>query len=106
MIVFAEEFDFLPKKWLNTVKCHFLEVPGAMRTSQKPKLPQTRRGRGPSKVKQTEMTKAVKATLAAGLPVRGIDVDPATGKITVMVGEPVEAKRATGNPWDEVLTND
>jgi hypothetical protein len=62
-----------------------------MRTSQKPKLPQKRRGRGPSKVKRTELTKAAKATLAAGLSVRGIDIDPATGKFTVLVGQPVEA---------------
>jgi hypothetical protein len=62
-----------------------------MRSNQKPKLPQTRRGRGPSKVKRTELTKATKATLAAGLPVRGINVDPATGKFTVLVGQPAEA---------------
>jgi hypothetical protein len=53
----------------------------------KPK-PQTRHTRGPSKFKRTDLTKAAKATLAAGLPVRGIHVDPVTGKITVLVGPP------------------
>jgi hypothetical protein len=53
----------------------------------KPK-PQTRHTRGPSKFKRTDLTKAAKATLAAGLPVRGIDVDPVTGRITILVGPP------------------
>jgi hypothetical protein len=55
---------------------------------RKPKSKQPRRTRGLSKFTRTDLTKAAKATLAAGLPVRGIDVDPATGKITVLVGEP------------------
>jgi hypothetical protein len=56
-----------------------------MRTRQKPKR------RGPSKFTRTDLTKAAKATLAAGLSVRGIDIDPASGKITVLVGQPAEA---------------
>ena len=53
----------------------------------KPK-PQTRRTRGPSKFKRTDLTKTAKATLAAGLSVRGIEVDPVTGRITIQVGPP------------------
>ena len=57
------------------------------RKSNKPK-PQTRHARGLSKFKKTDLTRAAKATLAAGLPVRGIDVDPVTGRITIQVGPP------------------
>ena len=57
------------------------------RKSNKPK-PQTRYMRGPSKFKRTDLTRAAKATLAAGLPVRGIEVDPVTGRITIQVGPP------------------
>jgi hypothetical protein len=86
------------------VKGFFLKTPPAtggsffMRGRQKPKPP--RRTRGLSKFKRTDLTKAAKATLAAGLPVRGIDVDPATGKITVLVGQTAEA---TGNDLDNWL---
>src|SRR5262245_46483504 len=58
-----------------------------MRSRQKPP-PQARRTRGLSKFKRTDLIKAAKATLAAGLSIRGIDVDPATGRISVLVGPP------------------
>jgi hypothetical protein len=50
--------------------------------------PKKRRTRGLSKIKKTEITRVAKGLLAAGFPVRGIDVDPATGKISVLVGQP------------------
>jgi hypothetical protein len=73
-----------------------------MRKLDKPK-PQTRRTRGLSKFKRTDLTKAARAALAAGLPVRGIDIDPVTGRIRVLIGEPGET--TNGNSWDEVLPN-
>ena len=57
-----------------------------------------RRSRGLSKFKRTDLTKAAKAAIAAGLPVRSVEVDPASGKITVLIGEP-----ATGNELDAWL---
>jgi hypothetical protein len=44
--------------------------------------------RGPARFKRTEATRAVRATLAAGLPVERVEVDPGTGRISVIVGKP------------------
>jgi hypothetical protein len=71
-----------------------------MRKPNKPK----RHTRGLSKFKRTDLTKAA---LAAGLPVRGIDIDPVTGRIRVLIGDPAsETKRADANPWDETNAED
>jgi hypothetical protein len=61
---------------------------------------QKRRGRGPAKFKKTDVTRAANAILAAGLPVREVKVDPHTGQISVLVGEPGEA---IGNDLDHWL---
>jgi hypothetical protein len=70
-----------------------------MRQKPKPK----RRTRGLSKIKKTEITRVAKGLLAAGFPVRGFEVDPTTGKFSVLVGQPGEASGI--NTWDEVKTN-
>jgi hypothetical protein len=53
--------------------------------------------RGPLPFRQTAMTRAVRAVVAAGLTVQRIEVDKA-GKIIVVVGEPGKAT-AECNEW-------
>ena len=53
---------------------------------------QKRRTRGLSKFKRTDLTSAAEATIAAGLSVRGVEVDPVSGKIRVLVGDAAKAK--------------
>jgi hypothetical protein len=59
-----------------------------------------KRQRGPSKFKRSDIARAVKATIASGLTVAGIKVDPHSGEFSVIVGEP--ASTTDPNPWDEV----
>jgi len=68
------------------------------------RVKQKRHGRGPSKFKKSDVMRAVRAAVAAGLSVAGVDVDPNSGKFRVVVGEPDRASTTTNNPWDEVLT--
>jgi len=73
-----------------------------MAGSRTPKKPSKQRGRGPSRYKRSEATRLLKATTDAGLRVRGIEVDPITGVLRVLVGKPGEPSNG-GNSWDEVL---
>jgi hypothetical protein len=50
-----------------------------------------RKGRGPSRFKRTETSRVVRATLAAGLSVERVEVDPHSGRIVVVVGKPEAA---------------
>jgi hypothetical protein len=53
--------------------------------------------RGFSRYKRSETSRLVKGVMDAGLPVRGIEVDPVTGALRVLVGkpdEPVETVKA------------
>jgi hypothetical protein len=56
-----------------------------------PSPPPKRRTRGFSRYKRSETSRLVKGVMDAGLPVRGIEVDPDTGALRVLVGEPGEA---------------
>jgi hypothetical protein len=65
--------------------------------------------RAPSTFRQQDVTRALRAAVAAGLQVAGFKIDP-QGKIEVVVGRPAAQDSATisdnnKNPWDEVLTN-
>jgi hypothetical protein len=51
---------------------------------------QKRRTRGPAKFKKTDLVRAVKAAQASELPVARVEIDPHTGKISVVVGQPAE----------------
>ena len=42
--------------------------------------------RSPSKFKKTDVIRATKAVLAAGVDISGIEIEPATGKITITTG--------------------
>jgi hypothetical protein len=60
--------------------------------------------RGPCTFKQRDMTKAVKAVVAAGVPVAKVEVDKA-GKITVVVagnGQESSDEGREGNEWDRI----
>jgi hypothetical protein len=48
--------------------------------------PKTRRTRGPAKLRRSEISRVAKGVADAGLSVRGFEVDPATGKFTILVG--------------------
>jgi hypothetical protein len=59
--------------------------------------------RAPSKFRQGDVTRAVKAVVAAGVEVREVTVD-VDGKIRVIAGSPSSV--IDGNPWDADLTHD
>jgi hypothetical protein len=53
---------------------------------------------------QREVSRALRAARRAGETVERVEIDPATGRISVIIAKSGEA--ATGrntNPWDEVL---
>ena len=56
--------------------------------------------RAPSNFRQTDITRAVKAVVAAGVEVARVEVDK-DGKITVIAGKPCGDQQ--GNPWDEAV---
>jgi hypothetical protein len=64
--------------------------------------PPKRRPRGPSRYRRRETTRLVRGVLDAGLPVRGVEVDPVTGALRVLAGKPDEPVD-NSNPWDKVL---
>jgi hypothetical protein len=52
--------------------------------------------------KKTDVTRATRAVLAAGLDVARIEVNK-DGKIIIVPGKPDAYTSVPGNPWDEVL---
>jgi hypothetical protein len=67
--------------------------------SRNPTQPRKPPTRGFSRYKRSETARLVKGVIDAGLPVRGIEVDPDTGKLRVLVGRPDES----GNDLDSWL---
>jgi hypothetical protein len=57
--------------------------------------------RAPSTFRKNDMTRAVEAVQAAGLPVRRVEVDKA-GKIVVITGEDDPRRAENANEWDSV----
>lgn len=53
----------------------------------------------PQRFKQIDVTRALKGTLKAGLPVAGYKIDPATGAIEVWTHD--APGRLEANEWDE-----
>jgi hypothetical protein len=39
--------------------------------------------------RRSSTTRFLRSAVAAGLPIRSVEVDPSTGKFTMLVGEPV-----------------
>jgi hypothetical protein len=61
-------------------------------------------GRGPCTFKESDVKRAVKAVLAAGLPVVGVKIN-SQGEIEVVTSAPqVQASEAAmgGNEWDRI----
>jgi hypothetical protein len=69
------------------------------------KTPQSKpqRTRGFSRYKRSETARLLKGVADAGHTVRGIEVDPVTGVLRVLVGKPDSA--AGGNELDQWMTN-
>lgn len=50
--------------------------------------------RGPNHFRQADVARAIAAAKSAGLPIARIEIDPLTGKIVVIVGEPSKGEPA------------
>ena len=56
--------------------------------------------RGPSTFRQRDITRALKAAVAAGIEVARLEIDK-SGKITIVTGEPAAPDYPNrGNEWD------
>jgi hypothetical protein len=61
--------------------------------------------RRPSRFKKTDVTRATRAVIAAGLDVTRVDFQK-DGGFAIITGKPGEdSNHEATNPWDEVLTN-
>jgi len=63
-----------------------------------------RQGRGPATFKRRDVTRALQATIAAGLDVQRVEIDR-YGKIIVVTGKPADDEsehREGRNEWDTV----
>jgi hypothetical protein len=57
--------------------------------------------RAPSAFRQTDLTKAVKAVVAAGLRVATAKINLKTGEIEVKMEPELEQRDSKANPWDQ-----
>jgi hypothetical protein len=60
--------------------------------------------RGPSTFRQQDLTRALKATVGAGLSIARIEIDR-SGKIVVFPGRPQDVQdvaEVEANPWDTI----
>jgi hypothetical protein len=57
--------------------------------------------RGPLIFRQTDVTRAVKAVIAAGLEVARVEVD-SEGRIVVIAGKPAPDEGRGANEWDRI----
>jgi hypothetical protein len=64
--------------------------------AKRPTPPRKRPTRGFSRYKRSETARLVKGAMDAGLTVRGLEIDPRSGVMRVLVGQPgAEAERDT-----------
>jgi len=56
--------------------------------------------RGPLSFKETDLVRAIKSAIKAGLQVAGFEINPKTGSIVVHVRKP-DDEPLTQNPWDD-----
>jgi hypothetical protein len=59
--------------------------------------------RGPSTFRQQDVTRALKATVAAGIEVQRVEIDKA-GKITLITAKPADSVSESSevNEWDNI----
>jgi hypothetical protein len=57
--------------------------------------------RGPLSFKETDLIRAIKSALKAGLKVAGFEINPKSGNIVIHAGEATETDAT--NPWDKAL---
>jgi hypothetical protein len=55
--------------------------------------------RAPSTFRQSDVTRAIKAAVAAGVEIQRVEIDP-NGRIVIITA--TEAERREGNEWDRV----
>ncbi len=53
--------------------------------------------RGSASFRQSDLTRALKATKAAGIDVARIEIEPETGRIVIVPGKPPSAPAESGN---------
>jgi hypothetical protein len=60
--------------------------------------------RGPLRFKETDLVRAIKSALKAGLQVAGFEINPSTGNIVVHTDKPEEKESVSDiNPWDRAI---
>ena len=59
--------------------------------------------RGNCNFRQRDLTAAIKAVIKAGREPARAEIDPATGKIVVLIGTPENAEKPDGgNEWERI----
>jgi hypothetical protein len=51
--------------------------------------------RRPCMFRETDLKRAIKAVRAAGIDVAGVEIEPVTGKMTIMTGSNLDAEKLT-----------
>ncbi len=60
--------------------------------------------RGPSTFRKRDMTRAVKAVVAAGLDVARVEVDK-TGRFVIIAGKPGESMSGEESSWEKAIAD-
>jgi hypothetical protein len=85
---------------------HGNAVEGVCVITANPKA-QAPRLRGPIKFKQRDLTRALKATKAAGHVAARVEIiDPKGGKIVLILSDEKPTPLSTQDDWDKALSND
>ena len=50
---------------------------------------------------ERELARALRAAKKSGTPIDRVEVDPATGRISVVIAKPSEVPTPTASAWDE-----
>ena len=61
--------------------------------------------RGPCTFRQQDVTRALRATIAAGMEVQRIEIDR-MGKIVIVTGKPEGEPNGNATSWDKALSRD
>jgi hypothetical protein len=61
--------------------------------------------RGPLGFKESDVVRAIKSVLKAGLAIARLEIDPQSGRIVIITGGKPE-ETDTSNPWDKALGNE